>query len=660
MPEDGPPPENLSAVDRRIAAYVRAGLPAAEIAIREGMSIADARLRIARVTGTPPASPPPPPAGADPQRVPPAPAPAPALPEDEPRRLSRRAVLSIAAGGMAALAGGAFLATRPTRQLADAPAGASATVAPPASTPTPAPTADPSTRILAVRDAFERSTTSAGTEVEAREGMFFLDAESGAVERFTLSGGLVRDGETVAYSASADHAVVVAAVPRRTWIVHRERGLELTWPNDALAFIGAEGDYLILAAPPEDGGRDHYIYRLDGSPLAPSATFRLPGLLEQPHPAVFSPERQAVLLWTNGAEGARIVRVSLADGAIAGVFDVSETGTGHVRLSRSFDPLRASESPELRVVYRRPAPGPAPLEVVFSRIYRLSWDGSSSSGLPYPGAPALLDPAGELVAWQEWLHVDLGLPAQAAQLWPAVVVADAVTRHPRFRVLSAQLDYGSGTGNRWLGDSSGVLAHLRGPAGAPWFGVIRADGSGIDPLPAPAPPVPDGLGDAASFYAPAAPIESTARIAFGPTAVLDVASGAWRHAVIPPGLAPVGADPWGTRDDELAFTLAAAEAQRPLSLGLLPPSIEHAPFADAPPLTTAGPGATVTRAVNGEPAPLRPGDLLELWDTDAAARDSLRSVAPDAAPGSWAFVRAPDAAVGWVPVADLAWAPPGA
>jgi len=178
--------------DARVRAFVEQGLPDAEIAVRLGLSVADARRRVAAARGEPPEplarsrapALPSLPRASEPGSTSAAPenqrVATDEAPPGEPRRISRRALLGVAAGAALSLAGGGLLATRPTRKIAAEPERSLRPV-PTAIPPTPSPLA------LAQRtgDAFERLTYASGARIEADHGIFFTptaESEGAAVE----------------------------------------------------------------------------------------------------------------------------------------------------------------------------------------------------------------------------------------------------------------------------------------------------------------------------------------------------------------------------------------------------------------------------------------------------------------------------------------------
>ena len=103
--------------------------------------------------------------------------------------------------------------------------------------------------------------------------------------------------------------------------------------------------------------------------------------------------------------------------------------------------------------------------------YRFSWDGREISRVASPESPTgvprsmVHSPDGRHVAWMErgaWVGF-----YDVQEVWPSVVVADAETGEPLFRVRSASLQYEVATdrtGADWLANGDGLILQTRGGA----------------------------------------------------------------------------------------------------------------------------------------------------------------------------------------------------
>ena len=78
------------------------------------------------------------------------------------------------------------------------------------------------------------------------------------------------------------------------------------------------------------------------------------------------------------------------------------------------------------------------------------------------GRDVEFSPDGRHVAWEELHHEVFPDGVRYSERWPSLVIGDAKTMRPRFRVRSATLAYGDDyVGSHWLADSSGVVAAVR-------------------------------------------------------------------------------------------------------------------------------------------------------------------------------------------------------
>ncbi len=236
-----------AATTKRLRGLLEQKVPLAEIAVRLGTTLADAQARVDRLTGAPaphslrrpgPAHPTTaaealqPPPREDTATLPTPPPCAAAQPEaTTAQRMPRRTFLTLAATGLAGLAGGAFLSTRPTRDTATIVRAERPL--PPAPTPTPSPLA-----VLRPADGlFEQLAYEPGQPLDADRGIFFLRTRgkgAGGVEGWRLREGATEGGEAPAYRASAGGRFVAAGGA----LQDRRSGRSFRWPSDQLRLAG--------------------------------------------------------------------------------------------------------------------------------------------------------------------------------------------------------------------------------------------------------------------------------------------------------------------------------------------------------------------------------------------------------------------------------------
>ena len=303
---------------------------------------------------------------------------------------------------------------------------------------------------------------------------------------------------------------------------------------------------------------------------------------------------------------------------------------------------------------------------------RFSWFGDELAVEDAGGRGLDLAPEGDLIAWQEELHPTVVPWLGAPSGWPAVVVAEALTGAPRFRVRSAFLVYGDGLPHRrwWsAGGGRGLMVGVLdeevaeaertrnrityrsvSPDPVPSFG---GDFNGPDlgsewyhgrwamgPVPA-----PQGLG-----------------VSYGRLACTDKGR-AFQANIDPQSGGPTHLDPWGTQSAEMVFALGHGGHDGGDLGVLLPPKIELPPFSDAMEFVVARTGSSLN--VRSEPSlegeirtSLPDGSRADLARApDRGAADPSVALDPSSTPDRlWVYVRAEEGTEGWVDSTFLDWA----
>ena len=287
------------------------------------------------------------------------------------------------------------------------------------------------------------------------------------------------------------------------------------------------------------------------------------------------------------------------------------------------------------------------------------WDGAALPA-PAPACPGALSPDGRYVVVQEGgpYHVGKsGSPPPLENPWPSVVILDADTCAPIFRVRSAHMldlfPWERNWPTGWLSTSEGVVVAVRDG---------EYDGYGIARV-RPAPEISRGL-------VAAVPAPTGGGRYFGSGAqVYDAAEGRWYGTTV----MAEGSGWWGDSHRERWYDIWGYVGV--IGIGrylLLPPKIEYPPFAEEIAFRVARTGSCLRlREEPGEAsrvlACLPDGERLLFAERGAEAerafqerRPSTGSLPPHpsvlgALPGgwfdaneAWVYVRTEDGAEGWV------------
>ena len=451
--------------------------------------------------------------------------------------------------------------------------------------------------------------------MEPTDGIFFMDTETGRTTRYRSRGGWEgagRDDRWV-YAFENGHQLLLDRWSSRSW---RSMVPELR-------VLAASREHLLLDVPGDPDGR----YLLVDDELSEVARFPIPGELPASGGALFSPDGRTVALATKGSAA---YLVDVATGVARVVPEPRSSEEWETIRGSSVSPVREGRDVLVTTSYHRPADGH------WSEQRRFTWDGEE---LPWDERWDDLSPDGLHAAWVEgglW-DADSGLWGH----WPGVVVvAEAETGEPVFRVRSATLLYGDFLGgSRWLASGDGVVMRVRGgyviarvrpapellhfpdgPAGH--YGY-----SGLAPLPAP--------GDDCLF--------STGRLG-----VYDSCAGRWFLASDLHGAAGHH-DPWGYSHREIRFILDHGGHGVGFPYFESSPWIELPPFDDEVAFRVAGTGRCLY--------------VRELPNEEAAIQDCLADgarVVMDREPAVarwwssessiiyWVRVRTESGMVGWV------------
>lgn len=184
-----------------------------------------------------------------------------------------------------------------------------------------------------------------------------------------------------------------------------------------------------------------------------------------------------------------------------------------------------------------------------------------------PECPGGVSPDGRYVAqqWGEPAYVKRhGHPYHPLQTDPSVVIVDATTCDPLFRVAGVYA-WEMGWRGRWLSNSEGFVVGVEGG-----YAVARVDPPEVVPLP-PVPPPHE-------WYVPPKPVPAPTGngcyFAWDTEGVYDACTDRWTLS----GLRGRGASvSWGETHEELRYELGD-ESEAPILWSTYPPRIEYPPF----------------------------------------------------------------------------------
>ena len=572
QPGEPRPTEGAGATSRLLEDLLAQGRPVAEIAVRLGISVQDAHARIGRAMGTEPGLPeveagrplPPSLAGQSQpdRRGTSSPQPAgpggirprtrqPRTPEPR-RRLSRRALLALTVAGVAGIAtGGAFLATRETRETETVVRPPRPVPVPPTLTPVPPPLAvlQPATGV------FRELPIEPGAPLTEEHGIFFMRTRgerAGSVTGWQLAelGG----EEPPAYQVSAGGRFVAA----RGALYDRVSGRSWSWPQDQLRLLGFSDEATLFEKldperEPHPVKRARYV--LTDAALEEQAEFELTGTLLPSAPPFFEPGgRRAFLALEQPQQYPALFMLDGATARAASVFSPQRQTSMQRILFHAATP--ASDGDSFLFPYSfwptRP-PRTMGYGIMATFVARLGWAGDHRGITRVRVDLAFASPDGSLVAGERVLPIPGGDPG-AFEETSTVMVMDGETGRNRFRIRSARLNYGDELGGaRWLADSSGLVVQTR-IGGKVGYSLVSADGSRLEPLPDP-PGASNEWFRHTNVRGAAPSPDDPSLIAFGRTDLYDRTAQRWL-SVEPTGAAPAHVGPWtGLGSDEAVLAL---------------------------------------------------------------------------------------------------------
>ncbi len=492
--------------------------------------------------------------------------------------------------------------TVPTETRTPIPEPSPAAIATPAPSPTsdaslnPAPTAAPAPEptpsvplgdfVRPAPGAMEHRTFVSGERIDWSEGIFLMDPQTGQIEGYRLADWEER--ADVRWSRLEDvwprYAV---SGPENRWLTARGSGPGVLLDRRSGSIWRLPDHVEVLAASEQrllmrDAGRP-------GVDLITDIQFREIASVRQLSSPHFSPGGGHLLFSREGV----VFVMDLETFTERVLFEGEAHGEWGVPDRVWHTPSRAGQEILVGVEYGRvegAERSAAPRE-----WRRFSWDGeristiaSPTSWSPHAPFWHTYAPDGQHIAWQEGGY-DIGF-YEAVEAWPSVVVADAATGEPLFRVRSASLQHrddnadwlasGDGlvlrTAPETCGQAASVLLRIR-----PEPAVDRLPGA---PTGCPGWPFREGTivsaTDTDRYFAEVQGWDERGRT----VAVYDAGHDRWHSAVLRHGNAYGDYDylspSWGTFGQELRLTFAGGWAAGGGLYLFAQPSIEFPPFDD--------------------------------------------------------------------------------
>ena len=454
---------------------------------------------------------------------------------------------------------------RPTATATPKPAPPAAT-AEPIATVTATPPAEPTAPAAATPtprsglalidpapDAFVHRTFGDGETIDWLHGIFVLDAETGRTDGYAEAG--LEGGERYYRRHRGDR--IETSDEEWGLLLDRETGQSWRWPRPvrqavetsegwqtfeqrtALRLMATSEAHLLFEEVGPAPVTDRYI--LADRRMEEVFRFSIDGNTRS---AMFSPDGRTIAIGT----GERVYLFTIESARVALLF----------------------EAPPDRDLWFGPRDDGAGISAIVPESGKdgyileerrdFSWSGAALPAPPAPSCPGTLSPDGRYAAVPKGAPYYVHYVGYAAleNPWPSVVITDAETCAPIFRVRSAYTDNVFWHGDKWLSTSGGFVVGVRGG-----YAIARVR------------PAPELIALPYEWPGPeAAPTGEGRYFGYG-AQVYDAAEDRWR------GPADVEFGPywWGDSHRERWFSIGYW-GEGWVSWLLLPPKIEFPPFGD--------------------------------------------------------------------------------
>ena len=347
----------------------------------------------------------------------------------------------------------------PIRTMTRTPTVAPTPVATPTPTPTvaPTPTAEPTPASLAelvepAPDAFEYRTFEPGESIDWMNGVFFLDVESGRTAAYRGAGVVTED---IGHSPDGVWVRATSWGGNQQQLLRRETGQAWRWSLEKLRLLAISQEYLLFE---QKNGITSW-FMLANHHMEEVSRFSIEQEDDQGYwtEAFFSPDGHTIAL--SIAHRVFLVLIDSLNPSVlfearshdefGEVRSVTVTGRGYPRYVGY--PFNVS-GPWISVYINYDSS---------SERFYFTWEGESLSELPQPDCPGTPSPDGRYVAIQEGDPIFSFYQEMApVQPWASVIIADATTCNPLFRVRSAHLSLIFWDG-QWLSNSEGFVMGVR-------------------------------------------------------------------------------------------------------------------------------------------------------------------------------------------------------
>lgn len=303
-------------------------------------------------------------------------------------------------------------------------------------------------------DAFEHRTFEPGESIDWMNGVFFFDVESGRTAAYRSAGMLTDD-----IGHSPDGAWVRATLwtKNQELLLRRESGQAWQWSVAELRLLAMSPEHLLFE---QTRGITSW-FTLANHEMKEVKRFSIENedIDERWSGAFFSPDGDMIALSASKASNIFLIPVhSLNPSVLFEAHDHDEfgkvrgitiTGRGyHWYVGHPFN-----ESGPWISVY-------VTYESSYEEFY-FTWEGEALSELPHPECPGTLSPDGRYVAIQEGEPIfSIYRDTALVQPWPSVIIVDATTCDPLFRVRSAHLSLIFWDG-QWLSNSEGFVMGVK-------------------------------------------------------------------------------------------------------------------------------------------------------------------------------------------------------